>query len=56
MLTADVARRLLSPNLNRRWIGMDITYQAIAIILVRLEDQFSKEVADAVLLDGYLEI
>ncbi|HEY6184842.1 MAG TPA: DNA methyltransferase [Terriglobales bacterium] len=45
--TIAVAQRL-----NRRWIGMDITYQAIAIILARLEDQFGKEVADAVMLDG----
>jgi hypothetical protein len=45
--TIAVAQRL-----NRRWIGMDITYQAIAIILARLEDQFGKQVADAVMLDG----
>jgi DNA modification methylase len=45
--TIAVAQRL-----NRRWIGMDITYQAIATILARLEDQFGKAVADSVFLDG----
>jgi site-specific DNA-methyltransferase (adenine-specific) len=40
--TIAVAQRL-----NRRWIGMDITYQAIATILARLEDQFGKVVADS---------
>lgn len=45
--TIAVAQRL-----NRRWIGMDITYQAIAIILARLEDKFGSQVSDAVLVDG----
>lgn len=45
--TIAVAQRL-----NRRWIGMDITYQAIATILARLEDHFGKEVVDSVALDG----
>jgi hypothetical protein len=45
--TIAVAQRL-----NRRWIGMDITYQAIATILARLEDQFGRAVADSVVLDG----
>jgi len=31
---------------------MDITYQAIATILARLEDQFGEEVMDSVALDG----
>ncbi len=38
--------------LNRRWIGIDITYQSIALVLRRLEDQFGKAVADSVKLDG----
>ncbi len=38
--------------LNRRWIGMDITYQSIALVLMRLEDQFGKAVANSVKLDG----
>lgn len=45
--TVAVAQRL-----NRRWIGMDITYQSIALILKRLKDTFGKEVADAVKLNG----
>ncbi len=42
----------VAQRLNRRWIGMDITYQAIATILARLEDQFGEEVMDSVALDG----
>jgi DNA modification methylase len=34
--TISVAQRL-----NRKWIGIDITYQAISTILNRLEDEFS---------------
>lgn len=45
--TVAVAQRI-----NRVWIGMDITYQAIAIILKRLEDHFGKAVAAAVELSG----
>lgn len=45
--TVAVAQRL-----RRKWIGMDITYQSIALILKRLEDTFDKSVADAVILDG----
>jgi len=39
-------------ELNRNWIGMDITYQSIALILRRLEDTFGKATADSVILDG----
>ncbi len=45
--TVAVAQRL-----NRRWIGMDITYQAISLILKRLTKSFGAEVANAVVLDG----
>ena len=45
--TTAVAQRL-----RRHWIGMDITYQAISLILKRLEDSFGKPVAEAVVLDG----
>jgi site-specific DNA-methyltransferase (adenine-specific) len=45
--TVAVAQRL-----QRRWIGMDITYQSIALVLKRLEDRFSQAVASAVKLDG----
>jgi DNA modification methylase len=40
----------VAERLNRSWIGMDITYQSISLILKRLEDTFGqsfiKEVAD----------
>ena len=37
---------------NRHWIGMDITYQAISVILKRLERDFGQAVAESVVLDG----
>src|SRR6185312_1249968 len=42
----------VAQHLKRKWIGIDITYQAIALILERIEDQFSKEALDAITLDG----
>lgn len=45
--TIAVAQRL-----KRRWIGMDITYQSIALILRRLEKTFGKAVIDGIVLDG----
>ena len=48
--TVAVAQRL-----NRRWIGIDITYQSISLILKRLEDQHPAEwpITEAnILLDG----
>jgi DNA modification methylase len=45
--TVAVAQRL-----NRAWIGMDVTYQAIALILKRLGDSFGKDVAKGVVLNG----
>lgn len=45
--TVTVAQRL-----NRRWIGIDITYQSISLILKRLEDTFGKDVLQTVTLDG----
>lgn len=38
--------------LSRKWIGMDITYQSIALVLKRLEDQFGKEAVNSIKLDG----
>ena len=32
-----------SQKLNRNWIGIDITYQSISLIIKRLEDSFGKE-------------
>jgi len=37
---------------HRRWIGIDITFQSIATILNRLEDDFGPKVAAATVLDG----
>ncbi|KJU85898.1 DNA methylase N-4/N-6 domain protein [Candidatus Magnetobacterium bavaricum] len=45
--TIAVAQRL-----RRNWIGIDITYQSIAVILKRLENTFGKEYAKDVILDG----
>ncbi len=45
--TVAVANRL-----KRRWIGMDITYQSIALILKRLKDSAGRADADAVELHG----
>jgi len=38
----------VAQKMNRSWIGIDITYHAIATILARLEDNFGKPVADSV--------
>ena len=48
--TVAVAQRL-----NRRWIGIDITYQSISLILKRLEDKYPETYTDIeanILLDG----
>ena len=45
--TVAVAQRL-----RRHWIGIDITYQSIAVILKRLEDGFGAAVMDSIVLDG----
>jgi len=42
----------VAQELKRKWIGIDITYQSIALVLRRLEDQFGKDVANNVKLDG----
>lgn len=39
-------------SLQRRWIGIDITFQSIATILNRLEDDFGPKVAAATVLAG----
>lgn len=39
-------------NLNRKWIGIDITYQSISLILKRLEDSFGKGVLETIKLHG----
>lgn len=48
--TVAVAQRL-----GRRWIGIDITYQSISLILKRLQDQYPEKwpsVEDNIQLDG----
>jgi site-specific DNA-methyltransferase (adenine-specific) len=45
--TIAVAQRL-----KRDWIGIDITYQSIALILRRLEATFGKDVLDKISLNG----
>ncbi|MDR0927733.1 MAG: site-specific DNA-methyltransferase [Ignavibacteria bacterium] len=45
--TVAVAQRL-----NRNWIGIDITYQSISLILKRLEDTFGEEMINNTMLHG----
>ncbi|MDH6061331.1 DNA methyltransferase [Chrysosporum bergii ANA360D] len=45
--TVAVAQRL-----ERQWIGIDITYQSISLILKRLEDSFGSQVLQTVKLHG----
>jgi site-specific DNA-methyltransferase (adenine-specific) len=42
----------VAQRLNRNWIGIDITYQSISLILKRLEDTFGKEILDLINLNG----
>lgn len=48
--TIAVAQRL-----KRRWIGMDITYQSIALILRRIEKAFGAASLDTIRIDGIPE-
>ena len=45
--TVAVAERM-----KRKWIGIDITYQSISLVLRRLEKAFGPEMAAGVMLDG----
>lgn len=45
--TVAVAERL-----NRQWVGIDITYHSISLILKRLEDAYGKELLSNILVDG----
>ncbi len=45
--TLAVAQRL-----KRRWIGIDITYQAISLVLKRFEDSFGRSVLGSMALAG----
>lgn len=42
----------VSQDLKRQWIGIDITYQSISLILKRLEDAFGVEVLENITLNG----
>ncbi|MFN9176806.1 MAG: DNA methyltransferase [Synechocystis sp.] len=42
----------VAERLQRNWIGIDITYQSISLMLKRLEDSFGKNVLDNVILNG----
>ncbi|MDF0556647.1 DNA methyltransferase [Kamptonema sp. UHCC 0994] len=42
----------VSQRLNRKWIGIDITYQSISLILKRLEDAFGNEILNQIKLNG----
>jgi len=49
--TVAVAERL-----NRQWIGIDITYQSISLILKRLEDSFGKDFTQNILDEKTQEV
>ena len=42
----------VSERLNRKWIGIDITYQSISLILKRLNEHFGNKIADKINLHG----
>jgi site-specific DNA-methyltransferase (adenine-specific) len=42
----------VAEKLNRNWIGVDITYQSISLILKRLQDSFGESVLKNVQLSG----
>lgn len=45
----------VAQGLDRHWIGIDITYQSISLILKRMEDTFGKEAIANLVLDGVPE-
>ena len=45
--TIDTAQRL-----GRKWIGIDITYQSIIVVLDRLEKRYGKEFVESIGLNG----
>lgn len=42
----------VAESMDRRWIGIDITYQSIALVQKRVQDEFGEAVADSVILNG----
>jgi site-specific DNA-methyltransferase (adenine-specific) len=45
--TVDAAQ-----SLNRKWIGIDITYQSVSLILKRLTDRYGKKIMNKIALSG----
>jgi len=45
--TVDAAQ-----SLNRKWIGIDITYNAVSLILKRLKDRYGNDIEQQILLTG----
>lgn len=43
---------IAAEELKRKWIGIDITYQSISLILRRLEAQYGKAILSSIALDG----
>ena len=43
---------VVAERLKRRWIGIDITYQSVALVLKRLEDSFGRDVLQNIELHG----
>ncbi len=42
----------MAQRLNRKWIGVDITYQSVSLILRRLEMTFGKAILSTLTIDG----
>lgn len=42
----------VAEKLKRTWLGIDITYQSISLIMKRLEDSFGKSVLESITLSG----
>src|SRR3972149_10863429 len=42
----------VAQRLKRKWIGIDITYQSISLVLRRLEDTFGADALDTITTDG----
>jgi len=42
----------VAERLKRKWIGIDITYQSISLMLKRLEEHFGKSTMDNITLNG----
>ena len=42
----------VAQKLKRKWVGIDITYQSISLILRRLEQSFGKDILETIDIDG----